>query len=71
MKYSISMQENNDEYYKQISYSNEYLNYEKHQTIRINLANRLYLFLLIFLILTSQLNALPIPQSKFNLKRKT
>jgi hypothetical protein len=62
MKYFISMQENNDEDYKQIIYSNEYFNNKNDFLIEINLSNRSYLFLLIIFILTSQTNALPIPQ---------
>jgi len=64
------MQENNDEYYKQIFCSNEHLNYEKDQKIKINLTNRLNLFIFSFLILTSQSNALPSPQSKLNFPEK-
>jgi hypothetical protein len=60
------MQENNDEDYKQIFYSNEYFNFNKDLIIQINRTNRFHLFLLIFFILTSQANALPIPQSKFS-----
>jgi hypothetical protein len=56
------MQENNDEDYKQIIYSNEYFNNKNDFLIEINLSNRSYLFLLIIFILTSQTNALPIPQ---------
>ncbi len=65
------MQENSDEYYKQIFYSNEYVNNTKDYIIKINLTNRFYLFLFIFLILTSHSNALPIRQSKFKLFLKT
>ncbi|CAF4676754.1 unnamed protein product, partial [Rotaria sp. Silwood2] len=60
MKYSISMQENNDEYYKQIFYSNEYLNYDKDLLIKINLTKQFRLVIFCILILTSQTNALPI-----------
>jgi hypothetical protein len=59
------MQENSDEYYKQIFYSNEYVNNTKDYIIKINLINQFYLFLFIFLILISHSNALPIHQSKF------
>ncbi|CAF1440691.1 unnamed protein product [Rotaria sordida] len=66
MKYSISMQENNDEYYKQIFYSNEYLNYNKDLIIKINLTNQFRLFIFCILILTSQTNALPIRRINSN-----
>jgi hypothetical protein len=66
LKYVYMMPENNDEYYKQILYSNEYIINSKNDiTIKIILTSRFYLFIFIFLILTSQSNALPIPQGKF------
>ncbi|CAF1136162.1 unnamed protein product [Rotaria sp. Silwood1] len=60
------MEENNDEYYKQILYSNEYFNYDKDLIIKINLTNQFYLFLFCILILTSQTNALPIHRVNSN-----
>jgi len=50
----------NDEYYRQILHLNEHFNIE--QDIKIILTNRFRLILFIFLILTSQSNALPIYQ---------
>ena len=64
MKYSIFVQDNNDEHYKQISFSNSCLTYEKESTIKINLTDRFRLFILSFLILTPQTNAMSISQSK-------
>lgn len=64
------MQENIEEYYKQILYSNEYLIVEKSPIFKINFSSRLYLFLCIYLILISQSNALPMPQSKFRFTKK-
>ncbi len=53
----------NDEYYRQIFYSNEYLHTKQKIRFKINLTNHLPLFLFMFLFLTSQSNALPIYQS--------
>jgi hypothetical protein len=61
----MKVQENLDEYYKQIFYSNDYLIDENNPAIRINLFHRSYLLIFIFLIFTSQSNALSIPQSTF------
>jgi hypothetical protein len=60
------MQENNDDYYKQIFYSNEYLHHEKDLIIKLNFTNQFCLCIFIFLILTSQSSALPIHQGKLN-----
>ncbi|CAF1062818.1 unnamed protein product [Adineta steineri] len=56
------MQENNnnDDFYKQIFYSNNYLHYDKDVTIKLNVINQLHLFIFLFLILTTPSNALPI-----------
>lgn len=60
------MKENFDEYYQQIFYNiNKYHNYENDQIIQINSIHRFYLYLFIFLILTSKVNTLPNTQSKF------
>lgn len=59
------MDENLDDYYKQIFYSNEYFISDKNFKLKINFSNRLNLILFILLILISQTNTLPIPQSKF------
>ncbi|CAF2524319.1 unnamed protein product [Rotaria sp. Silwood2] len=53
----------NDDYYRQILHLNEHINYEQDIKFKIILTNRLHLILFIFLILTSQSNALPIFQS--------
>ncbi|CAF0777041.1 unnamed protein product [Rotaria sordida] len=53
----------NDDYYRQILHSNEHINYEQDIKLKIILTNRLRLILFIFLILTSQSNAVPIFQS--------
>ncbi|CAF3298662.1 unnamed protein product [Rotaria socialis] len=60
------MQNNNDEYYKQIFHSNVYLNYDNHSIIKINLTNRFRLYIFCFLILTSASTALPIPPVNSN-----
>ncbi len=52
----------NDEYYRQILYSNEYFHLKQDIQIKINRINYFYLILLIILFLTSQTNALPIYQ---------
>ncbi len=61
----MKVQESLDEYYKQIIYSNDCFIDETNSTIRINSCHRTYLLILIFLILISQSNALPISRSKF------
>ncbi|CAF2116572.1 unnamed protein product [Rotaria magnacalcarata] len=53
----------NDEYYRQILHSNEHFNYNKDITFKIIFTNRFRLILFIFLILTSQSNALPMYQT--------
>ena len=50
----------NDEYYRQIFSSNEYLLPKQKILFQINFINHLSLFLFIILFLTSQANALPI-----------
>ncbi|CAF1191566.1 unnamed protein product [Rotaria magnacalcarata] len=60
------MQNNNDEYYKQIFHSNVSLNYENHSIIKINLTYRFRLYIFCFLILTSTSTASPIPPVNSN-----
>lgn len=50
----------NDEYCRQILHLNEHFNYDYEIKFKINVTNRFCLVLFVFLILTSQSNALPI-----------
>ncbi|UJR09586.1 hypothetical protein I4U23_013821 [Adineta vaga] len=59
------MDEFNDECYKQILCFNESVYHEKESIFKINPLDRFHLYVLLVLILTSQSNALPIHQKKY------